>query len=163
MRIITHGQGFKIFFHDKYELANQFTSNTDLKGNREFFDIYLKKQVFSQTPLTRLPCTTTNHYHETCQDKALIEVLEDKHKCQAPILYSGKHLRMNQSLPECVNERILEVLLVIYYACIIITRVCNSSQNLIPLRNEEHEECIFLFLGVSENKISFPRPRGFRE
>ena len=62
--------------------------------------------------MTRLPCTTTNYYYETCQDKALIEVLEEKHKCQAPILYSGKHLKMNHSLPECVNERILEVLCV---------------------------------------------------
>ena len=108
------GEGVKIFFHDKFELANQFTSNTELKGNNELFDIYLKKQVFSQTPLTRLPCTTTNYYYETCHDKALIEVLEEKHKCQAPILYSGKHLKMNHSLPECVNERILEVLCVIY-------------------------------------------------
>ena len=132
MSITLAGEGTKIFFHDKFELANQFTSNTELKGNNELFDIYLKKQVFSQTPLTRLPCTTTNYYYETCQDKALIEFLEEKHKCQAPILYSGKHLRMNHSLPECVNEIILEVLFVIYCTCTTITRICNYSQNFIP-------------------------------
>jgi hypothetical protein len=33
MSITLVGEGIKIFFHDKFELANQFTSNTELKGN----------------------------------------------------------------------------------------------------------------------------------
>ena len=37
----------KLFFHDKNELANELTSKTVLH-DRGFFDIYLKKKIYSQ-------------------------------------------------------------------------------------------------------------------
>ena len=102
------GEGTKLFFHEKNQLANELTSKTVLL-DRGWFDIYLKKKVYSQTPLTRLPCTDTNNHYDTCKEKHLTQVLEKQHKCQAPILKSGVHLGFNQSYPKCSKENILEV------------------------------------------------------
>ena len=98
----------KLFFHEKNELPNELTSKTVLSNNG-WFDIYLKKKIYSQTPLTRLPCTDTNNHYQTCKENVLAQILEKQHKCQAPILNSGIGLGLNQSFPECSKERVLEV------------------------------------------------------
>ena len=98
----------KLFFHEKNELPNELTSKTVL-NNRGWFDIYLKKKIYSQSPLTRLPCTDTNNHYETCKENILAQILEKQHKCQTPILNSGIHLGLNQSYPKCSKEIVLEV------------------------------------------------------
>ena len=98
----------KLFFHEKNEMANELTSKTVLH-DRGWFDIYLKKKVYSQTSLTRLPCTDTNNHYDTCKEKVLAQVVEKHHKCQAPILNSGIYSGLNQSYPKCPKEKILEV------------------------------------------------------
>ena len=98
------------YIHDEEDLPGFSTTRIHFNDKDDeglLHQLYVTKKTNNRESLQRAPCGPKNVF--TCKDLAFHALFQDLN-CKADILFSGQHLKWNQSLPDCSNQDISEAL-----------------------------------------------------